>query len=419
MEHFDPDTVLAQFDVDESTDLDAICYTLAVLVRLSNAIDHRLATVTALGERLGIPRRKGVKSMVKLLIEQGLAPHIAYRTLRDGQQFADVPTVEAHARDGALSGEHVDAIFKGLRHIQARVALSEEDYETCVSTLTSQAFTANPRAVTDKARAIAISLAPEESEPRVAEDRALNELSFSPGADGRFTGEFDLDCVTAARLHTALDPLCAPVSGPDGEPDPRSAAKRRADAFDQIIASYLRHCDRPAQGGEKPNVLLMLPWNAVHHTGGGDFGEVAHLTWAGPVTAATAAALACDCDVSRVVVDAESVPLDVGREHRVVPASLRKAVIARDMVCIRCGHPASWCDVHHNVPWESGGETSLSNSSLLCRDDHTWLHQRGWTVVIGPDGHPCMKPPADAESQALIPAFNRRQTRPLSRLEAA
>src|SRR6201991_2540016 len=45
-------------------------------------------------------------------------------------------------------------------------------------------------------------------------------------------------------------------------------------------------------------------------------------------------------------------------------------VAARDRGCARCGRPPSWCEVHHIIPWESGGETELSNCVMLCKSCH-------------------------------------------------
>jgi hypothetical protein len=44
-------------------------------------------------------------------------------------------------------------------------------------------------------------------------------------------------------------------------------------------------------------------------------------------------------------------PLDLGRDHRVVTPSLRRAVERRDCSCVftGCGAPIHWCDMHHSA----------------------------------------------------------------------
>jgi hypothetical protein len=78
---------------------------------------------------------------------------------------------------------------------------------------------------------------------------------------------------------------------------------------------------------------------------------------------------------------------------RVIPDGLRRAVVARDRGCARCGRPPSWCEAHHLVPWEQGGPTAIGNLVLLCRACHRLVHHAGWDVVLA-DGRPEFYPPA-------------------------
>src|SRR3712207_8922193 len=58
---------------------------------------------------------------------------------------------------------------------------------------------------------------------------------------------------------------------------------------------------------------------------------------------------------------------DVGREERVVPPHIRRAVVERDRHCVftGCEAPPWFCDVHHLREWLADhGETSLENSGL-------------------------------------------------------
>jgi hypothetical protein len=53
---------------------------------------------------------------------------------------------------------------------------------------------------------------------------------------------------------------------------------------------------------------------------------------------------------------------------------MRRAVIARDRHCVfpGCDQPPSRCEVHHAIThWANGGNTSVSNSALLC-----WYHHQ-------------------------------------------
>jgi hypothetical protein len=86
--------------------------------------------------------------------------------------------------------------------------------------------------------------------------------------------------------------------------------------------------------------------------------------------------LACDGAMTRIVFGPDSEVLDVGRKTRVVPAGMRRALVARDRHCARrgCTRPARWCDAHHIIFRADGGMTIIENLCLLCRYHHTQIH---------------------------------------------
>ncbi|MDQ3991914.1 MAG: HNH endonuclease, partial [Actinomycetota bacterium] len=127
-------------------------------------------------------------------------------------------------------------------------------------------------------------------------------------------------------------------------------------------------------------------------------GPMAELEHTGPVGPEVITRLLCDASVARVVLAGGSEPLDVGRRTWVVPAPMRRAVVARDRHCRfpGCGRPPAWCEAHHVVPWEDGGPTAVANLLLLCRSHHRLVHRRrrpfglkmveGRPVFCRPDG---------------------------------
>jgi hypothetical protein len=83
-----------------------------------------------------------------------------------------------------------------------------------------------------------------------------------------------------------------------------------------------------------------------------------------------------------------SLPLDIGYSES-IPGHIRRAVIMRDKSCAwpRCGRPAAWCDVHHIIHKENGGETSVDSCVLLCQFHHdVCIHRWGWQIILHPDG---------------------------------
>ncbi|WP_347955118.1 HNH endonuclease signature motif containing protein [Gordonia aichiensis] len=387
---------------------------LAVLVevtRLLNLCTTTLAAATEAAERAGVPARKRVKRASDLLRELGHPPAVAYRLSRVGAAAASLPDLSRQARTGGVSLEHGDAVGRGVAFVSRRVPLDEPARQDLARRLIVQV---TPADVDTRARELALEWAPapDPTDPEsevvpVAERSELNEMTLTTGADGRTTATLDLDALSGEELHQALDPLCRPVPLPDGSRDPRTVTQRRAEAFGQIVRGYLTGRDRPtASGGVLPHVTLIVPTHtetARTETGGqptavsSTASSVASLGFAGPVSPSTVGLVVCEAAMRRVVLDGESAPLDVGREHRLVTVALRKALEARDRGCAfpGCGRPVSWTDAHHCVPWSAGGETAVDNCVLLCRMHHTVVHHTGWEVFIGHDRHPWFRPPAD------------------------
>jgi hypothetical protein len=114
--------------------------------------------------------------------------------------------------------------------------------------------------------------------------------------------------------------------------------------------------------------------------------------WPGPVgaTAAALRRLLCDAQISRVIVDGDSQPLDVGRATRTVTPAQRRALRVRDNGCRfpACDRPHSWTDAHHIRHWRNGGGTDLPNLISLCVRHHHTVHDGGWTITTGAGARP-------------------------------
>ena len=92
----------------------------------------------------------------------------------------------------------------------------------------------------------------------------------------------------------------------------------------------------------------------------------------------------CDGEITRLILDPDSRPLDIGRATRTIPAHLRHALNARDRGCVipGCDRPPGWCHAHHIQHWADGGATAIDNLALLCARHHTELHLGHWHITI-------------------------------------
>ena len=111
--------------------------------------------------------------------------------------------------------------------------------------------------------------------------------------------------------------------------------------------------------------------------------------------------LLCDADILPIVLGGPSEILDVGREQRLVTATIRAALNQRDQGCVfpGCDTPPDACHAHHIQPWWNGGTTSLGNLVLLCPHHHGLIEPSHdpsadrWSLHLRPDGVSEIRPP--------------------------
>ena len=224
-------------------------------------------------------------------------------------------------------------------------------------------------------------------------------LHASATLGGMVRVDGDLDPETGESLLTALGAVLDAEARSGTPEDRRSPAQRRSDALGEICRQWLGGTSRPLVAGERPHLTVTV---GVDSLGVGTVSELgapgegaSELDHTGPVRAELARRLACDASVRRVVLGPGSEPLDVGRATPVVPAGLRRAVIARDRHCTfpGCDRPQGWCDAHHVVHWADGGPTSLANLLLLCRRHHRLVHEPGGFGLTLEEGVPVFRRP--------------------------
>ncbi len=381
------DELLASLDALAAEDLTplfgpALLDRLGPLLVAQNRLAAEVARTVREAEVSGAAEVDGLKTMASWLRGHGhLSTTEAARVVRTGRALPHLPAVAAAFAAGAVTAEQAAVIARVAEpeHL-ARAAPQDVDLAVVDLVLTDLAAE-QPHAEVAKAVHHYLDRLDEDGpEPDPTEGR---RLVFAKHADGSLSGRFDLDPVGGEKLQAALESV---VQAGRSAGDERTRAQQQADALAQLCDNALAAGSLPILRTVKPQVALTIDVDDLADPAPGR--GAAELGFGAQISAARARWLACDGQVTRIVMGPDGLPLDVGRTQRVVPPHLRKAVERRDRHCVfaGCGAPTHWCDVHHLIEWIHGGETSLANAALLCERHHTKVHH-GFRVERQPDGH--------------------------------
>jgi hypothetical protein len=270
-------------------------------------------------------------------------------------------------REAFASSELSESRVRALAQAQAIApeAFAEQE-QTLVAKVTAAPSTAVPGVLNTWKRSVDAGAAEAKAE-RLHQMRALH---VSKAWTGMVHVSGDLDSAGGLVVLKALASLSDPANLDAN--DLRTPAQARADALVEVCQQYLQG---GGKGRRRPvGLLVTIPWNTLQE------GKGIVDTDAGPIGGQTVRRLACDATVSRVLLDPESVPVDMGQATRVVSGSLRRLLETRDKGCTHpgCDRPPDWCAAHHIVHWADGGPTDLPNLRLLCEYHHNLTHQGDW-----------------------------------------
>ncbi len=211
-----------------------------------------------------------------------------------------------------------------------------------------------------------------------AEQVEQRRLKLSTWMDGSLVISGQLDPIGGAAFLTAIRPLARK----SGVHDTRDLEQRQADALVELASG----------GGSQAQIQVTSSLETLLGLAGS---PAAEMEFSLPVSSKTVERLACDSSIARVLLDSESLVIDVGRSKRVVSEPGRRALAARDGHCrwSECDRPPSRSAAHHLVHWIHGGSSDLDNLILLCHRHHRMVHEDGWQIVRGEDGRILSIPP--------------------------
>ena len=310
-----------------------------------------------------------------LAVNAGFDMHTGAELLRVGQALGALPKIAEAFKSGQLS-------FDKARQVTSVATASNEHVLLEIAQGASGAQLAR---ICRELRRIEQADAPQRAE-------ALRGIWTHWDENGMLTLVAKLTPEDAAVVQAALDSIAGskPVAPPtdDGVSDLADDpwAARRADAFVSV-------CEHVLAGGTPDLTKSPATRQVVVHV---DVGVLTGETSDGrcfveggsALSAAAARRLGCDAEVVGVV-ERNGLPIDVGRQQRIVPERLRLALHVRDRFCRfpGCSVPARRTQAHHYEHWAMGGETKLGNLLLLCGFHHRRNHEGAFRISKTIDGY--------------------------------
>jgi hypothetical protein len=213
-------------------------------------------------------------------------------------------------------------------------------------------------------------------------------LTLSSGQSGMVWLRGVLDAEGGAALRTALEPLARRT----GQGDIRKRDKRMADAMVELAHHALDSGNVPQRASQRTHLQVTTSLETLLQRAGA---PAADLEFSLPISAKAVERLACDCNVTRILLGSDSAVIDVGRSKRVISPAQKRALNVRDKGCRwpGCDRPASSTAGHHLTHWIRGGSTDLPNLVLLCHRHHWMVHEGKWQLVKTDDGQMLAIPP--------------------------
>jgi len=297
-----------------------------------------------------------------------LSPNAASEQVRVARQLRELPEATRAYQAGELGFQHCATITRVLEDVPAAVVQEAEPELVKVAQAT------DPYRLGVHTRHLRHTFAPDAG---LAEFERLHErrrLHLSESSEGLWFLDGVLDPECGAGLRTALDALM----GPPARDDERKPSQRRHDALWEVVRRQLDGGELPRVGGQRPHLTLTASVATLAKLPGS---PAADLDWGQPVPADTLRRIACDCEVTPVLVSESGDPLSVGRTRRTFTPAQRRALAVRDKGCVLCGCAVSRTEAHHLEHWIDGGETSVRNGALACPRCHRKLHEGGFKLI--------------------------------------
>jgi len=369
--------------------------------RLRAWVDAQTVELTArLNEMLSDASVPADRSTERELVAfAGLSSREAATVVARTHTVADIPALGEVLAAGSTTSGHVDAVTRGLT-----IAGGDRDRFLEMAPSLVEAATRMPVAeFASLVRDVARSVASDGGLSTFERQRRSTYLKTWLDTDGmlQLRGAFDPE--SAAVLHGTISREVERLyhSGDDGHPmNPMPwitpNEHRAAHALTNIARATTSTSGTASTGSARAEVIVHIDLATLTTA----YGSAPHTMLGTDIPVETARRIACDADIIPVVLNGDSVPIDVGRAKRLATANQRRALEAVHRTCAipDCDTPYHHCQIHHIDYWENGGSTDLNNMVPLCTQHHHAAHEGRWTLTVDPHTrHVTFTPPRRLE----------------------
>ncbi len=317
-------------------------------------------------------RRQAARQQTRrsLQTQLGVSPSEVKRAAETGRLLRQSPAVREGFDAGELSQAAAGILVDGLRHIphQRRPAVEAE--------LLPIARAGDLAALR---RAVTRAISREDHEAllhREQRRRSRRSCRMTETEDDALALHARLYGPDKETVRTALDAF----DRFDGDDDRRTRDQRLADSLIQLCLVALRAGEAPTQHGVRSHVSVLVDAETARRQTG-----LVETAMSGPLPIESLFWLFQDCSVTRIDLDPDRVPTEIGQAMRNPSTAMWRALVARDRGCTwqGCDAPPAWCQVAHGmIPWHLSGKLKLSDAALLCHRHHRLFDRGGWRMVI-------------------------------------
>lgn len=217
-------------------------------------------------------------------------------------------------------------------------------------------------------------------EPLFEDSGPLGDAGNENAGESRVIDGVRIPFPGTGEVLAGLDPIDPESTDPVSK-DERTYGQKLLDGLLDCVKLAARTDKLPLNGGLKTQLIITCSQEDLERNDGTG---TAFTTYNGPVPLALFDQALCDPEIIRLGMGQGQEILSVGRAQRLFTPAQRKLLLARDLGCCftDCRAPATWCEAHHILPWQEGGETSIENGALLCSRHHGLIHHSDWTMKL-------------------------------------